>query len=35
VSYGIIAAHGGSLDLVPGNGHGACFKVSLPVKEKT
>ncbi len=35
VSYGIIAAHGGSLDLVSGHGSGACFKVSLPVKEKS
>jgi two-component system NtrC family sensor kinase len=34
VSYGIIAAHGGSLDLVSGLGSGACFKVSLPAKEK-
>jgi signal transduction histidine kinase/DNA-binding response OmpR family regulator len=34
VSYGIIAAHGGSLDLVSGHGPGACFRVSLPVKEK-
>jgi signal transduction histidine kinase len=35
VSYGIIAAHGGSLDLVTGHGPGACFMVSLPVKEKS
>jgi signal transduction histidine kinase len=34
VSYGIIAAHGGSLDLVSGRGPGACFRVSLPLKEK-
>jgi Signal transduction histidine kinase regulating C4-dicarboxylate transport system len=34
VSYGIIAAHGGSLDLVSGLGTGACFRVSLPAKEK-
>jgi signal transduction histidine kinase len=34
VSYGIIAAHGGSLDLVSGRGLGACFRVSLPLKEK-
>ncbi len=33
VSYGIIAAHGGSLDLVADPGPGACFKVSLPIKE--
>ena len=32
VSYGIIAAHGGSLDLVPDRGPGACFRVMLPVK---
>ncbi|MFZ6027580.1 MAG: response regulator [Chloroflexota bacterium] len=31
VSYGIIAAHGGSLELVPGRGRGACFRVSLPL----
>jgi signal transduction histidine kinase len=35
VSYGIIAAHGGSLDLVSGLGTGACFRVSLPAKEKS
>ncbi|MDH5605957.1 MAG: response regulator [Anaerolineae bacterium] len=33
VSYGIITAHGGSLELVRGNGVGACFQVSLPIKE--
>ncbi len=32
VSYGIISAHGGSLDLVPGNSPGACFRVILPIK---
>jgi two-component system NtrC family sensor kinase len=32
VSYGIVAAHGGSLDLVPDRGGGACFRVSLPVR---
>ena len=32
VSYGIVAAHGGSLDLVPERGPGACFRVILPVK---
>jgi signal transduction histidine kinase len=32
VSYGIIAAHGGSLDLVPDRGPGACFRVTLPLK---
>jgi signal transduction histidine kinase len=35
VSYGIMAAHGGSLDLVPGNGSGACFRVSLPARDKS
>jgi signal transduction histidine kinase/FixJ family two-component response regulator len=30
VSYGIIAAHGGNLELAPGRGRGACFRVSLP-----
>jgi two-component system, NtrC family, sensor kinase len=30
VSYGIIAAHGGSLDLLTGKGKGACFQISLP-----
>ncbi|RPI30213.1 MAG: response regulator [Chloroflexota bacterium] len=30
VSYGIIAAHGGSLELLDGRGHGACFRISLP-----
>ncbi|MDH3942667.1 MAG: response regulator [Anaerolineae bacterium] len=34
VSYGILTAHGGSLDLLPGNGKGACFRVTLPIKEK-
>jgi len=32
VSYGIIAAHGGSLDLISGRGKGACFRILLPVK---
>ena len=32
VSYGIIAAHGGSLDLVLDHGPGACFRVMLPLK---
>lgn len=35
VSYGIIAAHGGNLDLAPGRGQGACFRVSLPRGEMT
>ncbi len=32
VSYGIISAHGGNLDLVLDRGPGACFRVTLPVK---
>jgi two-component system, NtrC family, sensor kinase len=32
VSYGIISAHGGSLDLLPERGPGACFRVILPIK---
>jgi signal transduction histidine kinase len=32
VSYGIIAAHGGSLDLMPDCKPGACFRVTLPIK---
>jgi len=35
VSYGIIAAHGGSLELTSGRGRGACFRVSLPRGEVT
>jgi signal transduction histidine kinase/FixJ family two-component response regulator len=35
VSYGIISAHGGSLDLVPDRGPGACFCVAIPVKGET
>jgi signal transduction histidine kinase/FixJ family two-component response regulator len=30
VSYGIIAAHGGNLDLVNDRGGGACFRIALP-----
>jgi signal transduction histidine kinase len=33
VSYGILTAHGGSLDLVEGSGRGACFRVRLPLEE--
>jgi two-component system, NtrC family, sensor kinase len=33
VSYGIVAAHGGSLDLIKGRGQGACFRISLPVEK--
>lgn len=32
VSCGIIEAHGGSLDLLPEAGPGACFRVLLPIK---
>lgn len=32
VSYGIIAAHGGSLDLLPSQGKGSCFRILLPVR---
>lgn len=35
VSYGIISAHGGNLDLTPGRGQGACFRVTLPRGEAT
>lgn len=34
VSYGILTAHGGNLELVPGKGEGACFRVSIPIEEK-
>jgi two-component system, NtrC family, sensor kinase len=33
VSYGIISAHGGNLELVSDRGPGACFRVALPIKE--
>ncbi len=32
VSYGIIAAHGGSLDLISESGVSACFRIILPLK---
>jgi two-component system, NtrC family, sensor kinase len=32
VSYGIIAAHGGALDLAVGRGKGACFRIALPAE---
>jgi signal transduction histidine kinase len=35
VSYGIISAHGGSLELAEGRGRGACFKIVLPTGETT
>lgn len=31
VSYNIVTAHGGTLDLVKGNGDGACFRLFLPL----
>jgi signal transduction histidine kinase/FixJ family two-component response regulator len=34
VSYGILTAHGGSLDLIESPGEGACFKVVIPLEEK-
>ena len=33
VSYGILTAHGGSLELESDDGEGACFKVVIPIKE--
>jgi signal transduction histidine kinase len=33
VSYGILTAHGGSLELESENSNGACFKVIIPIKE--
>jgi signal transduction histidine kinase len=33
VSYNIITAHGGTLELVPDHGKGACFRVFLPIGE--
>jgi two-component system NtrC family sensor kinase len=35
ISDGIIAAHGGSLDLAPGRGKGASFRIRLPAGEVT
>ena len=34
VSYGIVTAHGGNLDLMPNRGVGACFRVLLPVRKE-
>ncbi|HJW90007.1 MAG TPA: response regulator [Anaerolineales bacterium] len=31
ISSGIIAKHGGQLELVPGRGQGACFRITLPI----
>ncbi len=35
VSYNIVTAHGGTLDLVKGNGDGACFRLFLPSGDAT
>jgi signal transduction histidine kinase/FixJ family two-component response regulator len=32
VSYGIVSAHGGNLDLITERGPGACFRVVLPIR---
>lgn len=34
VSYGIIAAHGGSLDLISDHNPGARFRVTIPIKDE-
>jgi signal transduction histidine kinase len=34
VSYNIITAHGGTLELLPDRGKGACFRVFLPTGGK-
>jgi len=34
VSYNIVTAHGGTLDLVNGHGPGACFRLFLPIGDK-
>lgn len=33
VSYGIITAYGGTLDIIKGRGDGACFRILLPLGE--
>jgi signal transduction histidine kinase len=35
VSYGIISAHGGTLELLPDHKPGACFRITLPIAEQT
>jgi two-component system NtrC family sensor kinase len=35
ISYNIIAAHGGNLELVANHAQGACFRVFLPTGERT
>lgn len=32
VSYNIVTAHGGRLEVTPGRGKGACFRVTLPME---
>jgi signal transduction histidine kinase len=34
VSYNIVTAHGGTLDLTKGSGDGACFRLFLPMGDK-
>lgn len=34
VSYNIVTAHGGTLDLIDGQGSGACFRLFLPMGDK-
>ncbi|MFN2127414.1 MAG: sensor histidine kinase, partial [Anaerolineales bacterium] len=34
ISYGIVTAHGGSLELMPTSGDGACFRILLPAYHK-
>jgi len=34
VSYNIVTAHGGTLDLVDGRGPGACFRLFLPIGDE-
>ncbi len=34
VSYNIVTAHGGTLDLIQGRGSGACFRLFLPIGDK-
>jgi signal transduction histidine kinase/CheY-like chemotaxis protein len=34
VSYNIVTAHGGTLDLMEGHGPGACFRLFLPMGDK-
>jgi len=34
VSYNIVTAHGGALELLTGHGRGACFRLFLPIGDK-